>query len=220
MAGIAQYFSPPDKKSDKPQSSNENNESPNVEAKTNGTAVSNSKGESKLKLNKKRKQITLDGKDVEPVELKKKIKSTEGETAVHATGVDEGKKEEIVCPNGCGKKYTRAGFLAKHLTTCNKENISAIDSPIVKGGEKKSKKKKENLVYEVEAVVEHKVLDGEVYYLIKWKGYPDSDRSWEVESQLSEYTRDLYWQTLGKPHPLLKVSQNGKTTPHEGQKMP
>ncbi|KAG0314096.1 hypothetical protein BGZ99_008368 [Dissophora globulifera] len=38
-------------------------------------------------------------------------------------------------------------------------------------------------VFEVECVVGHKRVDGQgLYYFMKWKGYPDSDRTWEHES--------------------------------------
>ena len=28
--------------------------------------------------------------------------------------------------------------------------------------------------------------DGEVEYLVKWEGYPDSENTWEPESEISE----------------------------------
>jgi len=38
--------------------------------------------------------------------------------------------------------------------------------------------------YEVEKVVDKKVVGGKVHYLLKWKNYPDSENTWEAEEGL------------------------------------
>lgn len=38
--------------------------------------------------------------------------------------------------------------------------------------------------YEVEKVVDKRVVNGHVQYLLKWKNYPDTDNTWEVSEGL------------------------------------
>ena len=40
-------------------------------------------------------------------------------------------------------------------------------------------------VYKVEDIKGHKKKGNKTYYLIKWKGYPDSENTWEPEENLS-----------------------------------
>ncbi|XP_048191369.1 chromobox protein homolog 3-like [Perognathus longimembris pacificus] len=39
--------------------------------------------------------------------------------------------------------------------------------------------------FEVEKIVDQRVLDGQVQYLLKWKGYSDADNTWEPEEHLN-----------------------------------
>ncbi|XP_048191364.1 chromobox protein homolog 3-like [Perognathus longimembris pacificus] len=39
--------------------------------------------------------------------------------------------------------------------------------------------------FEAEKIVDQRVLDGQVQYLLKWKGYPDADNTWEAEEHLN-----------------------------------
>jgi hypothetical protein len=42
----------------------------------------------------------------------------------------------------------------------------------------------EDATYEVEAIVKHRKINGEVKYLLKWKGFPESENTWEREANL------------------------------------
>jgi hypothetical protein len=44
--------------------------------------------------------------------------------------------------------------------------------------------------YEVERIIDKKIKHGKPYYMIKWKGYPSSDNSWEPLRHL-EHCDDL-----------------------------
>ncbi|CAG8433691.1 11267_t:CDS:2 [Ambispora gerdemannii] len=53
--------------------------------------------------------------------------------------------------------------------------------------------------YVVEKIVDHKLLKGgKLQYFLKWKGYPDSENTWEKEEDV--YAKDLieeYWKKNG-----------------------
>ncbi|CAG8459017.1 12983_t:CDS:2 [Ambispora leptoticha] len=53
--------------------------------------------------------------------------------------------------------------------------------------------------YVVEKIVDHKITKGgKLQYFLKWKGYPDSDNTWEKEEDV--YAKDLiedYWKKHG-----------------------
>lgn len=60
-------------------------------------------------------------------------------------------------------------------------------------GKKKGKSEEVNEVteelveeeeYEVEKVLDKKVVGGKVHYLLKWKNYPESDSTWEAQEGL------------------------------------
>ena len=38
--------------------------------------------------------------------------------------------------------------------------------------------------YEVECIRDHKIVSSKTLYFVKWKGYPESDNTWEKESNL------------------------------------
>jgi hypothetical protein len=42
--------------------------------------------------------------------------------------------------------------------------------------------------YEVEAILDSKISRSRLFYLVKWKGYPDSDNSWEPEIHVQHAT--------------------------------
>ena len=41
--------------------------------------------------------------------------------------------------------------------------------------------------YKVEQILKHKNISNKWHYLIKWKGYSESENTWESEENLDEY---------------------------------
>lgn len=91
----------------------------------------------------------------------------------------------------------------------------------------------ENVDYEVEKVVGEKVEFGVRYFLVKWKGWDESDNSWEPEDQvecldLVEKFRDSCRSSVGKgkkrPAPAAQKSpttpKKAKLTPKKGKSTP
>jgi hypothetical protein len=77
--------------------------------------------------------------------------------------------------------------------------------------------------FEVEEIVRHRKLsNGKVEYLLKWKGFSDSENQWIEDSELN--CKDLledYWEKQGhKPTHVLKLdgSRQGKTSPKSHKK--
>jgi hypothetical protein len=73
--------------------------------------------------------------------------------------------------------------------------------------------------YVVESIIGKKVVEGKLYYNVKWQGYPDSDSTWEKPSHfryVSAMVRD-YENTLSTDssealiahHPTAKDSLDG-----------
>lgn len=80
---------------------------------------------------------------------------------------------------------------AKELLNCNellKEYHEALNETILKKEEAKLKAKvqaKGSNEYEVEAIVDKKVVKGKTKYLIHWQGWDSSDDTWEPEESLN-----------------------------------
>jgi hypothetical protein len=45
--------------------------------------------------------------------------------------------------------------------------------------------------YEVEAVTAHKCVRGKLRFLVKWKGYPSSENTWQTEEDLKDTSEIL-----------------------------
>jgi Chromo (CHRromatin Organisation MOdifier) domain len=41
-------------------------------------------------------------------------------------------------------------------------------------------------VYKVEKIIRSRKVGQEIYYLVKWKGYPESENTWEPEKHLAQ----------------------------------
>ena len=60
--------------------------------------------------------------------------------------------------------------------------------------------------YDVDELVEHKREDGEDWYLVKWRGYSDTQSSWEPSTNV---TRDLILEFNSRQtHPEVKTSSS------------
>ena len=46
--------------------------------------------------------------------------------------------------------------------------------------------------YEVENILSHRTRQGKIQYLVKWKGYPDHENTWEVEENLENCSEILH----------------------------
>jgi len=69
--------------------------------------------------------------------------------------------------------------------------------PVEESEAEEEEEEEEDQEFEVERVVARRVVEGAPHYLIKWKGYPDSDNTWEPEENLScPVTLKLYEQRL------------------------
>lgn len=64
----------------------------------------------------------------------------------------------------------------------------------------------QNLEYEVERLINHRLKSGRLQYLIKWKGYPETENSWEDEDCLNcpELVAEYHKRDAKKQH-LLDV---------------
>jgi hypothetical protein len=65
--------------------------------------------------------------------------------------------------------------------------------------------------YEVEAIINHRYQgrNRALQYLLKWKGYPDADNTWEPADQVHA---PLLINRYHKKHPLIKPATHKKTT--------
>lgn len=72
-------------------------------------------------------------------------------------------------------------------------------------------------VYEVEKILNHKVVKGVTMYKLKWKGYPMSDSTWEKEKNLDcQNLLEEYWKNVKSP----KKTQNSPNTLSPQNKRP
>lgn len=84
-----------------------------------------------------------------------------------------------------GKKFYRIrwkGWSAKDDTWEPKTSLSCPE--IIKAYESS---KDDNQEYEVEKIVGEKIEYGSRFFLVKWKGWPESDNSWEAEKSVDCY---------------------------------
>jgi len=80
----------------------------------------------------------------------------------------------------------------------NKESVKKEESSGVE--EQKPKKRREKTEFLVESVKDHRFINEEIQYLVKWKNYPPSENSWEPEEHLKNCTSilDKYTSTREK----------------------
>jgi hypothetical protein len=58
-------------------------------------------------------------------------------------------------------------------------------------------------IFTVEKILKHRQVSNKKEYLIKWKGYPHADNTWEPEEHLLNCRQELrrYYRSLGKSRP-------------------
>lgn len=88
------------------------------------------------------------------------------------------------------------GFPSENNTWEPKENLTECEEMLenfenkrksgerIKDVENSSKEGKHKKVKKKDVYVVEKILDKQLWYLIKWEGYPDSDNQWEPEEHL------------------------------------
>jgi hypothetical protein len=80
-----------------------------------------------------------------------------------------------------------------------------IQEPLVQGSEDS---------YDVEEVRDRRQRkDGQWEYLIKWEGYPDSENTWEIATNLSQETLKQYWKNTKRP--LRKRTRTLRSRPRK-----
>jgi len=65
--------------------------------------------------------------------------------------------------------------------------------------------------FEVEEVCGKKKMDGDLYYFVKWKGYPEASNTWEPEENI--YAKDKIEDFEAKFRQLPKASEKRKRKP-------
>ncbi|BAM41601.1 uncharacterized protein TOT_030000955 [Theileria orientalis strain Shintoku] len=73
--------------------------------------------------------------------------------------------------------------------------------------------------FEVEDILDFKYVKGKPRYLIKWKGYPPEDNTWEPEenmTNISDFTKKMI--SLKKAYESLKLSKSRSTEGSQGNK--
>ena len=82
----------------------------------------------------------------------------------------------------------------------------------VRKNKNKEEEEEEEDVYEVEAIIGHRIRNGKKQYLLKWKSFNDSDATWEDEDSLNcpellaEYKS--YCESMAKMKVKQKIQQN------------
>lgn len=71
--------------------------------------------------------------------------------------------------------------------------------------------------YELEEIIDHKVLDnGEVLYLIKWAGYDFSDNTWEPSENLKNNSIEGYFLSKLRNKTIKSKKNSKKSKSSEG----
>jgi hypothetical protein len=102
-----------------------------------------------------------------------------------------------------------------------------LDSLIIPGGDEiKPLVTNEGEFYEVEKILDKKIIDGEVNYLTKWKNLPTDDSTWEPTQnliyvshlvddfniQFSKLMKQKFLKPTGHKKKLIKSAQKKATT--------
>ena len=52
----------------------------------------------------------------------------------------------------------------------------------------------------LESIIDHRIVNGKIEYFVQWKGFPQSESTWENEETLQKYKKIIqdYWKTCHK----------------------
>ena len=110
----------------------------------------------------------LDNKSIEPFKIKRNIKGLSYELDL------------------LKKMWIHPVFHAFMLQCCNQSiPLQTTEMPVEPDEE-----------YEVEDILEKRMISGEAHYLVKWRGYDTSENTWEPRENLKNCARAL-WRLEG-----------------------
>lgn len=66
----------------------------------------------------------------------------------------------------------------------------------------------DDIEFEVEKIMDHRDVNGKLFYLIKWCGFPNSDNTWEPRDGLVNCQ-----EAINEYHAMVGLSKKRKRTP-------
>ena len=108
-------------------------------------------------------------------------------------------KDSSVTANSSRGSSTKQQHSSPHDTNSVSNNNNNCTSGLSLRGKKKQITKNHSngtgsQFFDVEDILDVKLEEGRYLYLIKWRGYPDSDNTWEPEHNLSGDLLDFYYK--------------------------
>merc|ERR1712150_17825 len=91
-----------------------------------------------------------------------------------------------------------------------KETAVATDNLNSKNENPEESDDEEEEEYEVEAILDKRSRRGKIQYLVKWKGWPDEDNSWELQSNITCEDLINVFNAHKKQNEILKMVESTK----------
>lgn len=82
------------------------------------------------------------------------------------------------------------------------------DDPVVPRQPKT--RRQQQLTYEVEKIMDHKIINGQIFYLVKWVGWDEADNTWEPEENVLRCPLIVSEYMLNLPESVTVVPQEQK----------